>query len=262
MIILCANTLIPPRKKQIWSSEDGVELSWAVNYLANYHLLSILSPALRAQPPDRDVRVIMAACPSYIGAKFKSSDEGIRKERLSNTGLYGASKLALMVFAASFQKHLDAYVRPDKQPNNARVLLVDPGWTRTPGMRRWLSFGSLWGLLIYVICWPMWWVLLKSPAQGSQSFLYASMDERLREPAGIRLIKECREVDFARTDIDDEKVGKELWEASAGRIEALEKEGAVQRARAKKAEVAAGNGKIQKEETVGDAGVKRRAGCK
>ena len=260
MIILCANTLIPPRRKQTWSSEDGAELSWAINYLANYHLLSILSPALRAQPPDRDVRVIMAACPSYIGAKFKSSDEAIRKERLSNTGLYGASKLALMVFAASFQKHLDVYVRPDKQPNNARVLLVDPGWTRTPGMRRWLSFGSLWGLLIYMICWPMWWVLLKSPEQGSQSFLYASMDEKLREPAGIRLIKECREVDFARTDIDDESVGKELWEASAGRIEALEKEGALKRARAKKADTATGNGKIQKEEKGGDAGVKRRAG--
>ncbi len=235
MIILCANTMSPPWSKKVQSTVDGVEHNWGINYLANYHLLSILSPALRAQPPDRDVRVIMATCPSYIGAELLSSDTEMRQKPRSSTGMYGASKLALMIFARNFQKHLDTYARPDKQPNNARVIVVDPGWTRTPGMRRWLSAGSLWGLLLYVISWPLWWILLKSPEQGSQSFLHAVMEEKLRHATDLKLIKECREVDFARKEIHDEKIGQKLWEASEKRIEALEKEGALRRAQAKKA---------------------------
>lgn len=236
MIILCANTFRPPYSKKIEYTVDGVEATWGVNYLANYHLLSILSPALRAQPPDRDVRVIMAACTSYIGAEHVSSDEDFKDKNLSNTGVYAASKLALIMFAQNFQRHLDAYTRPDKKPNNARVVVVNPGWTRTPGMRRYLSAGSLWGLLVYVVCWPIWWLVLKSPEQGAQSFLHAAMAVEWIQggPNGDKLVKECMAVDYARKDVFDEDLGKKLWEASEKRIEALEKEGAIKRAREKK----------------------------
>lgn len=229
-VILCANTITPQASEEVQRTLDGVELNWGVNFLANFHLLSILSPALRAQPPDRDVRVIMGTCSGYIGAKV--ADDGRSPER--NVGAYGASKLALMQFAQSLQKHLDAYARPDKQPNNTRVILVDPGWTRTPGMRRWLTAGSLWGLLVYLMTWPIWWLVLKSPEQGAQSFLHASMEAELGRGPGGKLIKECREVDYARKDIKDEELAKKLWESSEKQIEALEKEGAVRRALAKK----------------------------
>ena len=59
MLILCASTITPPFTRQAETTANGVEASWGVNFLANFHLLSILSPAVRAQPPDRDVRVIM-----------------------------------------------------------------------------------------------------------------------------------------------------------------------------------------------------------
>ena len=237
MVILCANTLRAPFSKKIDYTRDGLEANWGVNFLANYHLLSILSPALRAQPPDRDVRVIIPACPSYIGAKMISSDESQRETPLSSSGMYAASKLALITFAQSFRKHLDAYVRPDKQPNKARVIVVDPGWARTPGMRRWLSAGSLWGLLLYIFCWPIWWLLLKSPEQGAQSFLHAAMEADFagQSPSGHNmLVKECRQVNYARRDIFDEKLAKDLWEVSEKRIEALEKESAIRRTLAKK----------------------------
>lgn len=243
MIILCANSIIPPFSKKPSLTVDGVEPSWAVNYLANFHLLSILSPAIRAQPPDRDVRVIMGTCSSYIGGVIVSEKEKAQVKAASDSGLYGTSKLALMIFAQSFQKHLDAYVRPDKEPNRARVIMVDPGWTRTPGMRHWLSAGSLWGLLFYLLLWPFWWLVLKSPNQGAQSFLHAAMNADLSRAPGGRFIKECREVDFARKEVTDEKIAKELWEASEKQIEALEKEGALNRARAKQ----------EKEKEKGDA---------
>ena len=230
-----------------------------MNYLANFHLLSILSPALRAQPAHRDVRVVFLSCPSYIGAKFDlkltevdhttAQSEGAKIRRTkAGTGkiqkpptkqakrpsLFGLSKLSLMIFASSFQKHLNAYKRPDGQPCCTRVVTVDPGLCRTPGTRRWLTGGTLWGLLLYLLTWPIWWLVLKSPQQGAQSILYAVMEARFERGEGGWFIKECREVDVARTEIKDEEIGKSLWEFSQAQIEAREKEGAVKRALEKK----------------------------
>ncbi|EEH40224.2 oxidoreductase [Paracoccidioides lutzii Pb01] len=283
MIILCANIMKPSRAKPR-TTIDSLDEEWQVNYLANYHLLSILSPALRAQPADRDVRVIFGTCSSYIGATldfkhledstmrpaaakpFSSSKPATNRSSNSTTkpskspnkntahstqaaqsSMYATSKLALMIFAKSFQSHLSAYQRPDKQPCNTRVLVVDPGFSRTPGTRRWLTAGSLFGLIIYLITWPIWWLVLKSPQQGAQSFLTAAMEAVYGAPAanigGVRvgagiaggmLIKECRERDVLRKEIVDEHVGKQLWEFSSWQIELREKEGAVRRALEKK----------------------------
>lgn len=231
MIILCADTLTP-RLAVTAKSQDGVEPIWGVNYLANFHLLSILSPAIRAQPPDRDVRIIYAACASYVGGKLELLKDN--RDPLPQGRKYETSKLASMVFAQAFQKHLDVYQRPDKQPNNARVIVVDPGSTRTPGMRRWLTMGSLWGLLLYLIMWPFWWLVLKSPVQAAQGFLRAAMEAELGRGAGGRFLRECREVDYLRNEIKDEGSQKKLWAFSEKQIEALEKDGAVKRALAKK----------------------------
>ena len=213
-------------------TDEKLESVWGINYLANFHLLSILSPALRAQPADRDVRVIYGTCSSYIGGDIKALTD--TRSPLPPGKEYGTSKLGLMVFAQAFQKHLDAYKRPDNQPNNARAVLVDPGFSRTPGMRRWLTMGSLWGLLIYLLMWPLWWLILKSPEQGAQSFLYACMDADLGRGVGGKFVKECREMQFLREEVTDEEVAKKLWGFSEVQIEALETEGAMMRARAKK----------------------------
>ncbi|KAK2818417.1 hypothetical protein FQN49_007920 [Arthroderma sp. PD_2] len=289
MVVLCANTQKPSSSRALQGTSEGLQEEWQVNYLANYHLLSILSPALRAQPPDRDVRVIFTTCSSYISANKldlrnlekstyiqrrgesstkKSSKKG-PESLVSSSGMYATSKLALMTFARSFQQHLTYTPRTDKQnnplpPPPARVLVVDPGFCRTPGTRRWLTGGSLWGLLFYLITWPIWWLILKSPEQGAQSILMAAMEANFsgvgntaavslddiknmagensdmtgRKKVGIEggtLLKECKERHILRSEIMDEKVGKELWEFSQRQIEHKEKEAAVLRAMEKKA---------------------------
>ncbi|EEQ30749.1 hypothetical protein McanMca71_000568 [Microsporum canis] len=289
MVVLCANTQKPPSSRASHGTSEGLQEEWQVNYLANYHLLSILSPALRAQPPDRDVRVIFTTCSSYIGAnkldlkvlekatvvqspakpptnnRTKTGPQSL----VSSSGMYATSKLALMIFARSFQQHLTYTPRTDKQnnplpPPPARVLVVDPGFCRTPGTRRWLTGGSLWGLLIYLITWPIWWLVLKSPEQGAQSILMAAMEANFsgvgntvavslddiqkmagensdmtgRKKVGIEggtLLKECKERHVLRSEIMDEKAGKELWEFSQRQIEHKEKESALLRAMEKKA---------------------------
>jgi len=251
MIILCANTFTPPGGKAV-PTVDGIEPTWAVNYLGHFHLLSILSPAIRAQPPDRDVRIIFGTCSSYMGGQLpdfikKTTPAGKSKSKSSaqssasataaaipSVSPYATSKFALTTFALAFQTYIWAYDRPDKNPMNARVILVDPGLSRTPGTRRFLTFGSLWGLFLYLVMWPFWWLVLKSPEQGAQSFLTAAMEAQFGRGEGGWLIKECRQVEMLRKDCKDVECQKELWEGSEAMIEILEKEGAMKRAREKK----------------------------
>ena len=252
MVILCANTITPGRNN-LKSTSEGIELNWQVNYLANFHLLSILSPALRAQTPDRDVRILFGTCSSYMGGdllhitqSMASGDSKATKEKPKTTSTareptkfspgnaYSTSKLALTTFALAFQKHLSAYKRPDTMPMNAKVLLIDPGLCRTPGTRRWLSIGTLFGLLMYLITYPFWWLVLKSPQMGAESFLYAAMEEKFSRGEGGLLIKECKEREFLRKDVETEEMQKQLWGYSEQMVEEAEKRGATERARLKK----------------------------
>lgn len=232
-IILCAATLTPPGMPRT-ETVEGIERVWMVNYLANFHLLSILSPAIKAQPFDRDVRVIVATCPSYIASP--PLREAIDKGAWSPGTAYARSKLALVTFGKAFQKHLDTYKRPDQLPMSSRVIFVDPGYCRTAGMTRWLTRGTLWGLFVYVIGYFFSWLLLKSAHMGAQSILFALMEGELTRIGGGRLVKECRLVDFARKDIDEEEASKKLWEASDSLIEKTEKEQVALRAKRKKEE--------------------------
>jgi NAD(P)-dependent dehydrogenase (short-subunit alcohol dehydrogenase family) len=242
MIVLCANTRTPSGGAAFYT-EDGLEATWGLNYMANFHLLSILSPALRAQPPDRDVRIIFGTCSSYLGGVLPVSTavaaEKGKKEKLeavpfTPSTAYATSKLALMSFALAFQKHLASYARPDKNPVNARVIIVDPGWTRTPGMRRFLTLGSLWGLLVYMITWPLWWLFLKSSEQGAQTFLYAAMEAQYGRGEGGWFLKECRQMGILKDEVRDEALQKKLWEVTEESIKVLEQEGAKKRAAEKK----------------------------
>ena len=233
-IILCGATLTPPGKGYT-ETLDGVESTWQVNFLSNFHLLGILSPAIRAQPFDRDVRIIIPTCPAYI--RSPSLDRALDKKDWSPGNAYARSKLALMVFGKAYQKHLDAYKRPDQLPMNARVFLVDPGYSRTPGMRRWLTRGTIWGLIVYLFLYVFSWLFLKSARMGAQSILWAVMEGSLVRDKGGKVVKECMVVDCARKDVDDEAVAKKLWESSDKLIEEREKEAATKRARAKKREM-------------------------
>ncbi|TQS38647.1 hypothetical protein Golomagni_00843 [Golovinomyces magnicellulatus] len=220
MIILCASTMTPPGKPRKMT-EEGLEET-------------LLSPAIRAQPPDRDVRVIFITCSSYITSPPLISGSELLQHEWNPQKAYASSKLALNVFAQAFQKHLNTYKRPDGAPTNTRVIIVNPGYVRTPGMRRWLTRGTLWGLFVYLLLWHLAWIFLKSAEDGVQSLLYAAMEAKLGRGQGGKLIKECREIEFSRSDIKDETTARTLWAYTEKLIIKFEKKGAEKRAIAKK----------------------------
>jgi NAD(P)-dependent dehydrogenase (short-subunit alcohol dehydrogenase family) len=246
MIISCAATLTPAGMKR--AAIEDVDSTLMINYLANFHLLGILSPAIRAQPIDRDVRIIMTTCSSYISSpSLEDPKTLVEAKAWSPAKAYSRSKLALMTFGKSFQKHLDAYKRPDDLPPNAKVIFVDPGLTRTPGTRRWLTRGTILGLFLYLVLYFFSWLFLKSSTQGAQSILFAAMEPALGRGEGGKLIKECMEVDFARKDVSDEKVARKLWEWSDKLVETVEKAQAMKRARQKLEDEAKEKEKLEQE---------------
>ena len=96
--------------------------------------------------------------------------------------------------------------------------------------------GTLWGLVGYLLFWPISWLVLKSAEMGAQTILYAAMDADLGRGSGGRFLKECQDVAYVKEEIKDKVAARKLWEFSEKQIIALEKEGAGKRALAKKEE--------------------------
>lgn len=235
MLICLAGVALPMGHPRSATPIDGVETHLQVNYLSHFHLVNLLSPALRVQPADRDVRVILTSCVASVMGDLDMTDLEFQTRGYPSSQpwkVFGASKLLLTMFAYQFQRNLNAYERPDKADNNARIIVVDPGLSRTPSFRRFVSFGSLLGLLIYLIMWPIWWLLLKSPYNAAQTHLYAAMSPDFESITEVSYTAECKVRNRPpRKELVDEELQKLWFENSEKFIETVEKRSALARKR-------------------------------
>ncbi|BFZ56770.1 hypothetical protein PYCC9005_003818 [Savitreella phatthalungensis] len=191
-VVLCHGISLPPGSQRR-TTKDGTEIHLGIHHLAVSHLLTLLQPALRSQPADRDVRVIATTCTSYTFAELDMDDiEWLGRGYPSWTPwrVLGTAKLLSMVSVLEMQRQVAAsrrratepepaetsrWRRDDGMPSRVKFILADPGIAcRTPGFRRFVSCDSLAGLLfLYVIPWPLWWFVVRSAERGAQSVLYA-----------------------------------------------------------------------------------------
>ncbi|KAF3244251.1 hypothetical protein TWF192_007812 [Orbilia oligospora] len=235
-IVLAAGVMAPPFSARA-VTKDGVEAHWGVNYLAYYHFLTLMMPALKVQPPDRDVKILVSTCAAYILGELDLNDPEFLERRYPGRRpwlVYGAAKIAVMALVAEVQRQLDEYKRPDGMPTNVKIWSVDPGIMRTPGTRRWLSLGSLVGLLGYLVTWPLWWVVLKSTNEGAQGFFAGLYDPEFGRGRGGVLIRECKVSPFRKPEIESEILGQQLFEVSKAQVAKIEKAAALERAKQKK----------------------------
>lgn len=230
-VICCAGHCAPPGV-EIVKSVDGIEAQMGVNYLANFHLLTLLSPSLRAQPPDRDVRVVIAGCAlALLGVIDEQDLLWTKKPYLQNQPwrLYGTSKLLLAMFAREFQNQLMEHKRPDGAPCNVRVHVAVPGMMRTLLMRNFLTRGTVWGLILYVMLWPLMWLLLKSARMGAQTLMYAVLAPGLRSSPGGQVYRECADLLVEWPQMDDKELIGRIYKATEEAIDQLERQSAVER---------------------------------
>ena len=235
-VVCCAADCIPrgsPRSTTI----DGVESQMAVNYLAHYHLMTLLRPSLHVQPPDRDVRVVLTTCSAQaLGSVDPADILGEQHSYPRNTSwkMYGSSKLLLGMFGRLFQRALNAYERPDKAPCNIQVSIVNPGIMRTPSTRRFFSMGTLWGLLLYVVFFPIWYIFFKSSLAGAQSILFALFTPVLGAQDGGNLIQECKILTQGRLEYYNYELQDQIYANTAKTIADLEGKSAIERKKEEK----------------------------
>ncbi|KAG5361475.1 putative oxidoreductase C19A8.06 [Yarrowia sp. C11] len=232
-VICCAATATPPSVERKYS-RDGIEEMLQVNYLSHYHLLTLLEPALKVQPPDRDVRIVLTSCVAHVMADLDFSDLQFTRRKYptySPWRAFGASKLLLNMFGYEYQRRLAAYERPDKAPCNVRVVMADPGMMRSPSFKRFITCGSVLLLLLYLVFWPFWWLILKTSKQGMQSILYGVFCGELPAPIEEAIyVQECDVRNhMARPEMNDKELQKEVFDKTKLMVEVIEKKSAIDR---------------------------------
>ena len=84
-------------------SQDGIELTWAVNHLAPFLLTTLLLDRLKASVP---ARIITTASGAHQGARVPFDDVNAERSYRS-FGRYGETKLANILFTAELARRLE-----------------------------------------------------------------------------------------------------------------------------------------------------------
>jgi NAD(P)-dependent dehydrogenase (short-subunit alcohol dehydrogenase family) len=99
---------------------DGIEMQWAVNYLAAFLLTDLLMPVLKAAPM---VRVVTVSSDSHYGARLDWDDPQLRRH-YNGLRAYGNTKLAGVLFTLELNRRLG-------QGSGVHAFAVDPGLVKT-----------------------------------------------------------------------------------------------------------------------------------
>ena len=99
--ILLNNAAVIPRRREV--TKDGLELQFAVNHLAYFHLTGLLIDVLKASAP---ARVVNVASQVHAGATIEFDDLQSERE-YGRTRVYGKTKLANVLFTYELARRLE-----------------------------------------------------------------------------------------------------------------------------------------------------------
>jgi retinol dehydrogenase-12 len=99
---------------------DGIEMQWAVNYLAAFLLTNQLLSVLKAAPM---ARVVTVSSDSHYGARLDWDDPQLRRH-YDGLRAYGNTKLADVLFTLELNRRLG-------QGSGVHAFAVDPGLVKT-----------------------------------------------------------------------------------------------------------------------------------
>lgn len=218
-------------------SKDGLELQVAVNYAGVFHLLNLLQPSFKAQPPDRDVRIIVTTCWLQVFGDINVKDPLWQEVPYKRAWkFFASSKIQLGLCMMELQRRMITDIETkakeknvDRSGKNIKVVMVQPGTMRSPSLRRIISNGSIFMLLVLycIILYPFLWLFTKSGFRGSQSIIYALNTPELEatnlKNADTKYVTDCSIIDFPRKEFKDLDLQKQLFDDTERDILALEK---------------------------------------
>jgi NAD(P)-dependent dehydrogenase (short-subunit alcohol dehydrogenase family) len=176
------------------TSEDGIELQFAVNHLAPFLLTHELLPLILAAPHGK---IITVSSGSHFGARLNFSDLQMRR-RYSSLGQYRRVKLCNVLFTAELNRRL----APDSP---ARAYAVDPGLVQT-------DIGLKGTSGIERFAWKLHMKSGTTPDVPAACILYLATDQSI--PARDCIYWRDSKPKSPNPYAMDEDAGKLLWEAS------------------------------------------------
>jgi NAD(P)-dependent dehydrogenase (short-subunit alcohol dehydrogenase family) len=181
-------TLLPRRL-----SEDGVEMTFAVNHLGHFLLTHLLLVTLKESAPSR---VINVSSGSHRGAQIDFNN--LRGESgYSGLRAYGQSKLANILFTYELARRLDG--------TGVTVNAVHPGFVLT-------HLGRDNGWLIHNIIRLAMRLRGISPEEGAETLIYLATSPEVEKVTG-RYFQEMKPVESSPQSYDLD-TARRLWEVS------------------------------------------------
>lgn len=182
-------------------SQDGIEMTFALNHLAYFLFTDLLLDLLMASAPARIINVSSAA---HISQQINLSDLQ-NQHKYSSWKAYGQSKLANLYFTYELARRLDG--------TGVTVNALHPGFVAT-------NFGRSNGGLFNPIFKLAQFAAI-SPVEGAKTSIYLATSPDVNGVTGKYFVK-SKPVSSSPVSYD-EKTARKLWEISQEMTGLLEK---------------------------------------
>jgi len=171
-------------------SVDGLEMNFAVNYLAPFLLTNLLLDVLKKSAPSRIINVSSAA---HRMAKIDFDDLQSEKMKYRLFKIYGASKLALMLFSYELSRKLEG--------TSVTVNTLHPGVVNTNLGQDQSSFSKGFAKLFF-----------KKPEKGAETSIYLASSQEVEGITGKYFAKKQQKQSSEESYNED--YAERLWELS------------------------------------------------
>ncbi|MHA1227418.1 MAG: SDR family oxidoreductase [Candidatus Hodarchaeales archaeon] len=158
-------------------SKNGLELTFAVNYLGPFLLTNLLLPKLIENKPSRIINVSSSL---HKNATIDLNDLQSKKRKYKGIDVYATSKLALILFTYALHRKLNA-----KGIQNVTVNAVHPGFIRTNITQQGGNFFHKY--LFHYLIRPL---VTKSPEVGAKTSVYLASSLDVESISGKYFVKE------------------------------------------------------------------------
>jgi len=186
--ILINNAGIVLSKRQL--SVDGIEMNFAVNYLAPFLLSNLLIDVLKMSAPSR---IINVSSEVHKRGTLDFDDIQVENKKYGAFKVYGVSKLALTLFTYELSKKLEG--------TGVTVNAVHPG-----------VFRSNLGRDLPAISRGFQKTFFKSPRKGATTSIYLASSPDVESITGKYFVK--KQPKRSSDESYNEEYAKRLWEIS------------------------------------------------
>lgn len=178
-------------KRQL--SVDGIEMTFALNYLAYFLLTTLLLDTLKASAP---ARVINVSSGSHTSGKIEF--DNLQGERAYGFAAYPNAKLATILYTVELARRLGG--------TGVTVNALHPGLTAT-------GFGKNNGKVMSALVTIFAPLFMRSPAKGAETSIYLASSPEVEDMTGKYFYDS--QVTPAAAQAADTAIARRLWDVSA-----------------------------------------------